>query len=254
MHEQEMKKLSGLGSASEVNLVVFVLDGSPSMEEKSTPDRRTKAEHLVEIVKATLERLHGSSAKSSFRVTLLYFDSEIDIEKEGERTFLTLDEALKKLENPVEHMGRINSAGGTAIADALEHTRTVAIKSFKDADGLPESRYFTVFLFTDGEENIRSKEDVKGEAAKLKMDGAKLATISFGSDADSELLSGIASELFEQQKTQLEYAKVISHLPNPAKMYVEGHAGGALTEEKAQAIRQFLDVLSRTYKNVNVQE
>ena len=244
----EVDKLSGLGSAAEVNLVAFVLDGSPSMEDKQTPDGRPKADHLVDIVKAVLQRLHGSAVAPSFRVSFTYFNSQVQTENDKGRVYFTLEEALQRLENPVEFMDRINPRGGTAIADALAEVRTTVLSNFKAADDLPDKRYSTVFLFTDGKENVRRKEDVGVEAGKLKMGGAKIATISFGSDADTELLESIASDLSEKQKMQLEFARVINHLPNPEKMFIDGHAQGKITEEKAQAIRQFLDVLSRTYK------
>ena len=246
---EEADKLSGLGSAAEVNLVAFVLDGSPSMEFTETPDGRPKADHLVDIVKAVLQRLHGSAVTASFRASFIYFNSQVHTEKDSERTYFTLDEALQRLQNPVEVMNRVNPRGGTAIADSLAKVRTEVLNSFRAADDLPDKRYSTVFLFTDGKENVRSKEDVLEEAGKLKMEGVKIATISFGSDADVELLQNIASDLSEKQKMQLEFSRVINHLPNSEKMFIDGHAKGKITEEKAQAIRQFLDVLSRTYKD-----
>jgi hypothetical protein len=67
-----------MGSLSEAELLVFLLDGSGSMCNPddggtATYDGRTKAAHLCEIAKEVLSRLNRSEKRDTFRVALVYF-------------------------------------------------------------------------------------------------------------------------------------------------------------------------------------
>jgi len=75
-----------------------------------------------------------------------------------------------------------------------------------------------------------------------------LATVGIGDDANEELLIDIASPCSERQRRHLEWKHVLKHLPNKEKLYLRGHEKGILTEDKAEALRQFVYVLSTTKK------
>jgi len=67
----------------EVELLVFVMDGSGSMGSTDTFDRRRRADHLHELVKATLERLAKSTRKDIYRVSFIYFSDNVHVEEQG---------------------------------------------------------------------------------------------------------------------------------------------------------------------------
>ncbi len=66
-----------LESLGQVELLIFILDGSASMYENNTFDGIRKSDHLVSILNDTLERLLPSSNLSIFRISLIYFSDKI---------------------------------------------------------------------------------------------------------------------------------------------------------------------------------
>jgi len=148
---------------SEVELLVFVMDGSGSMNETNTPDGRRKADHLYDIVKGVIERLQKRTKIDAFRVSFVYFSDSVKIEEKNGLKYFLLSDALQLLKNPLD----VTGGGSTAIADALATVKEI-LKEFSADEGLPDDKKATIFLFTDGEENVRAKDDVVNEAADLK--------------------------------------------------------------------------------------
>ena len=128
----------------------------------------------------------------------------------------------------------------------------IIVPSFVPASPKPpviDSAKATVFLFTDGQENVRGKDDVIQEAKKLLTYPLSpvIATISFGSDADESLLMEIASKPNDRQIRHLDISGVLSELPDTNKLYLQGHASdGTITRRKIEAIRNFVETLSVT--------
>jgi len=207
----------------EVELLVFVMDGSGSMNYTDTYDKRTRAEHLYELVKATLERLSKSSRRSAFRVSLIYFSDNVYVEEQEGRKYFTIDEALQLLKNPVQVAG----GRSTWIAGGLRKALEIV-------------------------DEFAGKDAVRQVVSELKAHRLApiLATIAFGTEQemDKALLNEIASEASERQKRHLKIAGVASHLPDPDKLYIDGHVGGEITRQKAEALRNFVYVLSATRK------
>jgi len=231
----------------EVELLVFVMDGSGSMGSTDTFDRRRRADHLHELVKATLERLAKSTRKDIYRVSFIYFSDNVRVEEQGGRKYFTIDEALQLLKNPLD----VASGKSTSIAGALRKALEL-VEEFDRDDTLPTNKRITLFLFTDGAENVETKDAVKHVANQIKAHRLApiLATIAFGTEGemDKDLLMEIASESSERQKRHLRIAKVAEHLPNVNKLFVDGHVGGEITKQKAEALRNFVYVLSATKK------
>lgn len=231
----------------EVELLVFVLDGSGSMDYNDTYDKRSRAEHLCELLRATLERLARSSRRSAYRVNFVYFSDGVYVEEVGGRKYFTLDEALQLLKNPVQVAGGRSTWIAGGLRKALE-----IIEEFERDESLPERKKVTVFLFTDGAENVEGKDAVRRYANEIKAHRLApiLATVSFGTEqeTDKDLLKSIASEASDRQKRHLKIAGVISHLTDPNRLFIDGHVGGEITKQKAEALRNFVYVLSATRK------
>jgi len=230
-------------ATAEAELLIFVLDGSGSMQDPRTFDNRPKIEHLVSILRKLLERLARSSKSSAFRASFVYFSQNIVVEESNGRKYFSIDEAIDLLANPVAKAG----GQSTAIADALAWSNDIIAEFGKD-EGMPAQKHVTIFLLTDGMENVRSRDDVIAEAKSITSNilAPTIATISFGMDADEDLLKEIASPPSERQLRHLDMAQVLCHLPDEKKLFIQGHADGKISEEKAEALRSFVETLSET--------
>jgi len=230
-------------SVDEAELIVFLLDGSGSMKSENTPDGKQKIEHLNLIVKSVLQRLQNSSKVNSFKIALVYFSTNVTVESNGGRDYFSVSEALGFYKNPLDVVG----GEKTAIADALKETSNLLDK-FNEDEGIPSIKHATVLLFTDGNEVIKTSNDVINEAQNLisHIISPSIATISFGSDADEHLLESIATQPNERQIQHLRNANVYHHLKNRQKLFLVGHESGKISEEKVIAIRNFIETLSKT--------
>lgn len=227
----------------EVELLIFVLDGSSSMNESITYDNRKKADHVYDIVVALIDRLLKSPMIDRYRITLIYFSEKIYVEKEGETQYFTVKECQGRLRNPLEVAG----GGSTAIAGVLRKSKDI-IDKFELDESMPTDKNVTLFLFTDGEETIESKQAVEEAASKIKacVSSPSIATISFGDKADEDLLKKIASGPNERQKRHLDMAGVLQHLSDSNKLFLQGHVGGEITQRKAEVLKNFVVTLTET--------
>jgi len=240
-------------AVEEVELALFLLDGSGSMcnpgeGATATYDGRKKAEHLLEITKETLARMHGGTKRDAFRVALITFAEEAiaaEVEVRGTKvSYFTPEAAIGALRPPCE----ITNGGKTSIVAALAKAREVLDTVAQDS-GLPEKKSATIFLLTDGRETIRTAQEVRDELGKLRPHALAptIAVVSLGTDADDELLLDVASEPTERQVRHLELAGVLGLISQePRKLFLKGHSGGDMTKQQAEVIRNFLNVLSQT--------
>lgn len=238
-------EVANISPVSEIELLVFLMDGSGSMNETdTTPDGRSKADHLYDIVHGVLVRLSNSTKKDAFRISFVYFSDRVVVEKHNDVPYFHVTVAIDLLKNPLNVAG----GGSTAIADALAEVNMIFDEFSKD-EGLPDNKRATVFLFTDGQENVKSKDAVINEANNLTIYplSPTIATISFGSDADEDLLIKIASNPNDRQIKHLELANILSELPDPKKLFIIGHhADKSIAKRKIEAIRNFVETLSMT--------
>ena len=221
----------------EAELLMFLLDGSGSMAETTTHDGRQKVEHLMEVMSALLDRLKRGTAAARFRAQAIYFAAQpIPMPK-----YHMLNEFV--VENPVEKTG----GGSTAIAKTLDTTGSL-LDSFESDETLPDDKYATVFLVTDGQENMGG--DVPKASSKLKghLIAPIIATVGIGADADESLLLETASETSERQLRHLGDYGLLKYMPDQSKLYLRAHEAGRITEDTAEALRRFVYVLSATKK------
>ncbi len=159
------------------------------------------------------------------------------------RHYFRTDAALKALKMPCE----ITGGGKTSIVAALAKAREVLDAVHAD-EGLPADKKFaTVFLLTDGQENMQTAQEVHEEIGKLRAHPISpvIAVVSFGIDADDALLLTVANEPTERQVQHLQVAGVLGLISQePRKLFLKGHSGGTVTKDQAEAIRNFLNVLS----------
>lgn len=250
---QEKPKGPLFSALAEVELAIFLLDGSGSMckpEEGATKtyDRRTKATHLFEIMRETLGRMHTSTKSSAFRVALIYFSEEATTEEievgEARTTYFTPGAALEVLKVPCE----VTHGGKTSIVSALSEAQKVLDAVSRD-DGLPANKFATIFLLTDGQETVQTAKEVREELGKLRTHSLSptVAVVSFGLDADDALLVDIANEPTERQVRHLELQGVLGLISQePRRLHLKGHSEGEVTKQQAEAIRNFLNILTET--------
>jgi hypothetical protein len=213
------------------------------MADSSTPDGQPKIAHLNHIVRSVLERLGNSSKCNSFKVAFVYFSTTVVHDQPNGIKYFNLQQALERFRDPIEVVGGQH----TAIADALDVAFDL-LDEFNSDEGVPNLKHATILLFTDGIENIRNSEAVKEESNRIIAHNLapSLATISFGTDADETLLEIIATSPNERQLQHLRNANVLQHLPNRKKLFLIGHEAGVISEEKVNAIRNFVETLSKT--------
>ena len=232
-----------LPPVEEVELIILVLDGSGSMKwKKTTHDGQSKVHHLMEILDGFLARVRNSENSGRYRIAPIYFATKIFTES---NLYAHPDAVV--VQNPVTRAG----AGRTAIAKALRKCTEIFEEFIKD-DTLPDEKYCTVFLFTDGNDDVSGDNAVRNAAEDLKTHfqdvsiEPSLATIAFGSKADESLLQEIASSLSERQKRHLRHSLVLNQLPNKDKMFIQGHSQGIMTHEIVESLKRFVWVLSTT--------
>ncbi len=199
-------------------------------------------------MRATLTTMHNSPKQPSFRVALIYFAQEATTEKVqvdgAEMTYFRTGAALEALKMPCE----ITRGGKTSIVAALAKAREV-LETAKADVGLPAGKAATVFLLTDGKENMQTAQEVHAEIGKLCAHpiSPAIAVVSFGIDADDALLLEVASVPSDRQVAHLEKAGVLGEISQePLKLFLKGHSEGEVTERQAKAIRNFLNILSKT--------
>lgn len=235
------------------DLLVFVLDGSGSMTQGTTHDGRAKTDHVMDILSrgvgdlSVLGRLQRCAKAAGFRCAFVYFKGEAEIESDPEGIqYFNLEQAVQILRDPTT----VNLTGATAIAKGLRAADSI-IDRYSNDPGIPANNTATVFLLTDGLEETETPDDVRRAASELAAKvrpnmRISLATISFGDDADEDLLREIAGVPSDQQKQMLESAGVLQHLPDPDKLFLQGHVDGTATKEKVEAIRTFVDTVSQS--------
>jgi len=223
----------------EAELLLFLLDGSGSMTETSTHDGRQKVAHLMEVLADLIPRLRSSGSSDRFRAQAIYFSAI----PSAQGTYCTLDNFV--IDNPVSKAG----GGSTAISSALDKAATL-LDDFQKDQTLPPTKLSTVFLITDGHETVKHNKDVENSAGKLKGHPIApiLASVGVGKDVDEALLSGISSEPTPRQLRHLEYSKLVQFMPKKDKLYLRAHEQGRITKQTAEALRNFVYVLSKTAK------
>jgi len=246
--------------ASKVELLVFLLDGSGSMciEEyggKDTFDGRTKGEHLQELVRGSLTKLIETKKNFVFRISFIYFAGQattFETQENGTKIkWFKSKEALDFLKNPCD----VAQGDGTSITRAFESAK-ILLDEFYEAKAkniLPEETPVTIFLFSDGQETMTSRDDCIKQINNILTHplGPSLATISFGNQADIDLLREVASEAQEKHELAIYLdPKLSKYMENEQgevkKLFLRGTDKNILTEDLYTIVRRFVDTLSQS--------
>ncbi|MGA7606400.1 MAG: vWA domain-containing protein [Anaerolineales bacterium] len=175
-------------------LPILVVDASGSMGDKIQESGLTKAEdvirHLVKGPNSLFDRLMTSRNREDLYLSWLTFDDRVDI---------ILPRPIQQIPREEMDIPLLQKHGQrTAIGKALNEAFRVAQDWLALASpGI--SRYATILLMSDGQENANS--DPLGAAAKIKSFGQgsgvrpkiMLATAAYGDDADRVMLEAMAS-------------------------------------------------------------
>lgn len=233
----------------EVELLIFLLDGSGSMNWRSNYDSngnrygKKKVDYQTELVEGLIDRLKNSSVRGRFRCVIIYFATKIYFDDKLQSKYTTLDNI--KVENAVQKA----KAGRTAIVKALKSAEKI-IDTFIQDKSLPKEKFASIFLFTDGgeSENTSGRKAVEEITEQIKSGKIlpSLATISFGPKAHESLLEKISSDLRPNQLRALNNAGILRHLTNINKAFIQGHENGVITDEKIEILRTFVYVMSST--------
>ena len=228
---------------TEVELLIFLIDCSTSMASTETYDRKTKSYHMYQLIKGLLKRLRSSSKKDNFRISFVYFSDIVKALNFSNLEYFPLEVALSVVREPFD----VIPGGATAIGSSLIKAKEI-IDKIRSNDSLPEDKNVTVFLFTDGRENLVPQKELLDIAEELKNDllHPSLVTISLGTDADKDILLKLASYTTDKQLRHLELSGVSHLLDDKNKLFMEGHRNDNLTEQRIEALRNFLEVLSTT--------
>lgn len=158
--------------------LAFNIDNSGSMSF-STPDRRTKMEHMNFTVENILRYLqeHGVSAT----VCVNTFDDKIN------NIIKSQELSSKNIEDIASQIRKIRPMGGTDIGEVLKMEA-----AFVKPENYSSERIF--LMFTDGQaaNGIIDKSTLKKLSDKIS-ETTTIVTIGCGTDHDYELLSSIAS-------------------------------------------------------------
>jgi Ca-activated chloride channel family protein len=201
--------LPPIGKVRAGNDVTLVLDRSGSMGGPSLESARAAA-------KAIVQRLLPTD-----RVNVITFDDGVDSLYD---TPQPLTDAVRR--KTLDHIGSIESGGGTDIAKALAKALSSQIH-----DDHPD----IVLFLTDGQSSgppaIQVATDDRGDA--------RVFTVGIGTGVDKALLSRIASIkhgrftfIADPRAVAVEFPKVLSQLEDPVLTDVTLHAEGGATIER----------------------
>lgn len=229
--------------AQEVELLGCLMDGSGSMNGQKSIIQRNAVENLF-------KRLSNSSASGVFRASLTYFSGNASVEKNKDGGYyFGVGTASEQIKNACDVAG----GGNTAAHIALEKQFDV-LDQFVNDEELPDEKKVTFIIFTDGMFDDPSKAlHLIGELqSRYPGLNPTIATIAVGPDADKRYLAEIASSANSRQITHLDRTGVLTYLPDPRKLFLCAHeVDGTITNERIEAIRMFLNVLTGTVAEVS---
>ncbi|MCK4241471.1 MAG: VWA domain-containing protein [Candidatus Atribacteria bacterium] len=245
-----------IGGIEEAELLILAMDCSGTMEIRDVYGGQRRADVLKELADGLVDRLSKSNVALRYRVAPVYFcdsvESEPYMELREVKIKHPLDEAFPEKEVLKERL--------TCIACALEKAEGI-LNEFNEGEGLPEEKCATMFLFTDGQENVRTPDEVKNIARKFKAHatGPSVATIALGTkkEIDPQLLWDISSGSTAQQRRHLDNADVLKYVKDSNSRVEESEEDmrlflwareehGSITKELSEAMRQFVIVLSQS--------
>ena len=243
-------------SEEEAELLILAIDSSGTMAINDVHGGKRRADVLKALAEGLVDRLSKTEKARRYRISTVYFSESVEAEPykllHEVKIRHPLDEVFPEIRDPQKRL--------TCIACALEKANEI-LDDFNKGEGLPDRKYATIFLFTDGRENVKEKIDVKNAARKVRRHDIKptIATIALGTkeEVDPELLWEISSECNERQKRHMVHAKVLRYVEESNSrvrqneelklfLWARDVHEAEITERFVEAMRQFVYVLSET--------
>ncbi len=230
------------------NLLVLALDASPSMDTPDTHDGRTRAAHLNEILKATIDGLSHSTIASNLQICVLSFSSDVILRTANDSGFLfsPLQDWQKA---PLNDYLLGVERNGTNIRLALDRAADY-IDGFRQSEVAQQLatkwKNATVVVLTDGQHytsvdgGVETSKDIINHvfATLSRSENVCFGFLGLGEGADHESLTSWASEATLEQN---EMARRKGVQLVPGRLYVKANNRDS---NLTNVVRSFIDVAS----------
>ena len=164
--------------------LVFVVDGSGSIENREVGNFQRTKDFIIEVVKSF------NITKDAIQVALVLYDSDTDVVFEFKYKFKDIKEEIQNIDYP---------ARGTKTGKALDKVRNDVLKNIEeDRKDLPK----VVVVVTDG----RSQDDVSVPAQQLRDDGATIISLGVGCCFDENQLNEMATDPDEKHVLEASFS------------------------------------------------
>ena len=166
--------------------LVFVVDGSGSIENQEKGNFQRAKDFIIEIVKSFTIR------KDATQVALVLYNSDADVVFEFEYKLKDIKEEIQDMDYP---------GGGTKTGKALDKVRNDVFKNIEeDRKNLPK----VVVVVTDG----RSQDNVSVPAKQLRDDGATIISLGVGCCFDEDELNEMATDPDEKHVLEASFSEL----------------------------------------------
>ena len=234
----EMKqKLDRESPLSEIELILFLLDGSSSIEE-ITSSGKSKVEYLIKFIKDLTQKLNQGEFRERYIASIMYFSKEVYVSEYSNNPCIRLDDI--EIKNPVKIIGSSKSSLINVLSKANE-----ILNYFYNYSTFPESKFSTIFLITDGINCIDDDGAIIREAEKLKCHPVfpSIATIALGDQSNIILLNNISSEIKDNQLRLLDLHGLLNFLPNKQKMFYIIHDKNPNIKKGADLLKSLVHLI-----------
>ncbi|XP_073228369.1 von Willebrand factor A domain-containing protein 2-like [Porites lutea] len=166
--------------------LVFVVDGSGSIEDQEKGNFQRAKDFIIEIVKSF------NIEEDATQVALVLYNSNPDVVFEFKDNFDDIEEEIQEMDYP---------GGGTNTGKALDKVRNYVFKKLKkDREDLPK----VVVVVTDG----RSQDNVAVPAQQLRDDGATIISLGVGCCFDEDELNEMATDPDEKHVVEASFSEL----------------------------------------------
>lgn len=230
-------------------LLVLALDASPSMDETDTHDGQSRAAHVNEILRLTIDGLSGSSIASSLQIAILSFSSDVVLQSPNGSGFV-FSRLQEWQDAPLNNYLCGVSRDWTNIRLALDRAVDY-IDGFRRSDVAQQIATkwdkAAVVMLTDGAHEIdigsgveRSKDIINHVFTTItRSENTCFGFVGLGDGADHESLTGWASEATSHQ---IEMARKKNVRLVNRRLYVRVDTGDS---DLNNIVRSFIDVASQ---------
>ena len=166
--------------------LVFVVDGSGSIEKQEKGNFQRAKDFIIEIVKSF------NIGEDATQVALVLYNSDPEVVFEFEYKLKDIEEEIQDMDYP---------GGGTKTGKALDKVRNDVFKNIEeDRKDLPK----VVVVVTDG----RSQDNVSIPAQQLRDDSATIISLGVGCCFDEGELNEMATDPDEKHVLEASFSEL----------------------------------------------